>query len=267
MSINTKHKISILTGGDLRHQYFIHQLNARFSISEIYIEKNDYPEPKPQSEDESIAWDWFFKRRYQKEKELVLESSLLPKKNSPRIFYLKNEELNSLRTINQIDKTNPGFIAVFGTGILKERFLGRFPSILFNLHIGDPEFYRGSSCNFWPIYHEKLQHISATIHKIDEGIDTGDIFSRQAITISTEDDEQTLLLKPIKLGSHLMVETIQSWQRGTLHSTPQKKIGEIFKKSDFTPKVILEMKKMVESGRLKFCIQAQNSLIANNNKV
>ena len=54
-----------------------------------------------------------------------------------------------------------------------------------------------------------------------------------------------------------MIETIQNWQNGTLQSTQQNRIGKLFKKSDFTPKVILEMKQMVESGKLNDCIQAQ----------
>jgi methionyl-tRNA formyltransferase len=263
MCIRANQNIVILTGSDPRHQFFIHQLNTRFSISEIYFEKSNYPSPSPQSEEESIAWDWFFSRRDQSEKELVLESNRLPTKNNPQTTYLNSDELNSLSTIDKIEKLNPGFIAVFGTSILRESFLQRFPNRLFNLHIGDPEFYRGSSCNFWPIHQGKLQHLSATIHRIDQGVDTGDILSKQAITISAEDDEQTLLLKPLKLGTRLMVETIQNWQSGTLQSIPQNRSGKLFKKSDFTPKVILEMKQMVESGRLNDCIQALSALTGN----
>ncbi len=263
MDISANQNIVILTGDDPRHQFFIHQLNRRFSISEIYIEKSDYPSPSPQSEEESIAWDWFFSRRDHSEKELVLESSQLPTKNNPRTTYLNKGELNSPDTIVKIEKSNPGFIAVFGTSILKKPFLQLFPNRLFNLHIGDPEFYRGSSCNFWPIYLGELHHLSATIHRINQGIDTGDILSRQAINIGVGDDEQTLLLKPLKLGARLMVETIQNWQRGALQSIPQNRNGKLFKKSDFTPKAILEMKQMVESGRLNDCIQAQRELTGN----
>ncbi len=263
MDISANQNIVILTGGDPRHQFFIHQLNTHFSISDIYIEKSDYPSPSPQSEEESIAWDWFFRRRDHSEKELVLESSQLPPKNNPRTTYLNNDELNSLGTIAKIEKSNPGFIAVFGTSILRKPFLQKFPNHLFNLHIGDPEFYRGSSCNFWPIHQGKLQHLSATIHRINQGIDTGDILSRQAINISVGDDEQTLLLKPLKLGTRLMVETIQNWQRGALQPIPQNRSGKLFKKSDFTPKAILEMKQMVESGRLSVCIQTQKTLTKN----
>ena len=113
------------------------------------------------------------------------------------------------------------------------------------------------------MYQEKLQHMSATIHRVDQGVDTGDILSRQSITIRAGDDEQTLLFKPIKLGAGLMAETIQNWQSGTLQPIPQNRNGKIFKKSDFTPKVILKMKQMVESGRLNDCIQAQSSMTEN----
>jgi folate-dependent phosphoribosylglycinamide formyltransferase PurN len=264
MGISANQNIVILTGGDPRHKFFIHQLNNSFSISEIYIEKSNYPNPSPQSEEESIAWDWFFNRRDISEKDLVLKSSQLPTKNNPRTTYLNKDELNSLGTIAKIEKSNPGFIAVFGTSILGKSFLQRFPNRIFNLHIGDPEFYRGSSCNFWPIHQEKLQHMSATIHRIDQGVDTGDILSRQAITINAGDDEQTLLLKPLKLGTKLMVETIKNWQKGSLQYIPQNRNGKLFKKSDFTPKVILEMKQMVESGRLNDCIQEQRALTGKN---
>jgi methionyl-tRNA formyltransferase len=256
--------IVILTGSDPRHQFFIHQLSTSFSISEVFIEKCYYPSPSPQSAEEFIAWNWFFKRRYESENEMTLKSSQLPRKNNPRITCLDNGELNSLDTIAKVEMSSPGFIAVFGTSILKDPFLKNFSNCLFNLHIGDPEFYRGSSCNFWPIHQKMLQHLSATIHRIDQGVDTGDILSRQAITINIEDDEQTLLLKPLKLGARLMIETIQNWQNGALQSIQQNKIGKLFKKSDFTPKVILELKQMVESGELNDCIQAQEGLTSNN---
>lgn len=252
--------IIILTGSDTRHQYFIHHLNSHFSISEIFIEKSDHPCPTPQSKEESIAWDWFFERRNRCEQKLIQESSQLPSKNNPATTYFASDELNSPHALAKIEKTAPGFIAVFGTGILRDPFLRKFPNRLFNLHIGDPEFYRGSSCNFWPIYQGQLEHLVATIHRIDQGVDTGDIISRQPVTLSEEDDEQTLLLKPLKLGTELMEETIQRWQSGTLQSIPQKKKGKLFKKSDFTPAAILRFKQLVESGKLKSYVQARDSL-------
>jgi len=126
-------KIIILTGNDTRHQFFIHHLNAKFSISEIYIEKSTYPFPCPQSKEESVAWNWFFQRRDRYEKKLVLDSGQLLSKNKPRMIYLDENELNSPHTIIKIEKTNPRFIAVFGVGILREPFLKKLPNRLFNM--------------------------------------------------------------------------------------------------------------------------------------
>ena len=101
-------KIIILTGNDTRHQFFIHHLNAKFSISEIYIEKSTYPFPCPQSKEESVAWNWFFQRRDRYEKKLVLDSGQLLSKNKPRMIYLDENELNSPHTIIKIEKRIPG---------------------------------------------------------------------------------------------------------------------------------------------------------------
>ena len=132
------------------------------------------------------------------------------------------------------------------------------PNQCFNLHIGDPEYYRGSSCNFWPIYQKKLNHLSATIHRIDQNIDTGEILSRQAVTLQKSDNEQTLLLKPLILGTKLMIKIIKQWQGGLLQSFPQNKTGKLYKKADFNPEVILKFKQMVESGELNTLIQASS---------
>lgn len=248
--------IIIFTGNDDRHQYFIHHLNANFSISEIYLEDGNFPCNSPQSQEESIAWDWFFQRRNHYEKNLTQESVRLRAKNKPRMTYLGHDKLNSPETISKIKKANPGFIAVFGTSILREPLLNVFPNCLFNLHIGDPEFYRGSSCNFWPVYQGQLHHLSATIHRIDQRIDTGDILARQTVALSKDDNEQTLLLKPLILGTKLMINVIKDWTNESLQPIPQRKSGKLYKKADFNSKVLLNFKQMVESGELNNHIQA-----------
>jgi methionyl-tRNA formyltransferase len=248
-------KIIILTGNDYCHQYFIDHLNANFSISEIYKEAGNFPCPSPHSKEESLAWDWFFKSRNEYENKLINNSGKLTAKNKPRIINLDGNELNSPQTIAKIKKTNPGLIAVFGTSILRKSMLDEFPNRFFNLHIGNPEYYRGSSCNFWPVYQGKLHHLSASVHRIDQDIDTGDILFKQSVTIDTNDNEQTLLFKPLIVGTNLMIKTIKKWQIEPLHSVPQNRCGKLYKKSDFNPQVILRFKQMVESGKIKNYIQ------------
>ncbi|MBT6347242.1 MAG: hypothetical protein HOJ49_10950, partial [Nitrospina sp.] len=109
--------ITILTGNDNRHKYFIDCLSSKFIISEIYLENGNYPCPEPNSEDESLAWKWFFQNRDQCEEKLIQQSSQLKTKNKPKVTHINEKDLNAPETIAKIIKTNPGFIAVFGTGI------------------------------------------------------------------------------------------------------------------------------------------------------
>ena len=91
---------------------------------------------------------------------------------------------------------------------MDEKILSNFPGCIFNLHVGIPAYYRGSSCNFWPIHNSDLKNLGATVHIIEKGIDTGKIAGAKPITLEPKDNEQTLMLKTLQRGTQLMDETI-----------------------------------------------------------
>lgn len=244
-----------MTGDGLRHQYFIRRLSFKFHIAAVFIESSNFPTPLPETEEENEAWNWFFERRQSFEKNMVTPALKIPGKNEPEIYYLKKNELNSTNTLALLKKHSPDFIATFGTGILKEQLLSIFPLSIYNLHLGIPKFYRGSSCNFWPIHNLDLKNLGATIHRVENGIDTGKIAAEKFILLESTDNEQTLIWKTIETGTLLMEETIEKWKQGTLHLEKQKQIGKLYKMNDFKPAAILAVKKMVESGELKSQIE------------
>ena len=145
----------------------------------------------------------------------------------------------------------PGLIAIFGIGILDEKFLSLYPRSIFNLHVGLPEYYRGSSCNFWPIHNGDLKNLGAAVHQVEKGIDTGKITAKKRIQLEITDNEQSLLWKTLETGTRLMEETIEKWQKGELNLKKQKQHGKLYRFNDFKPKAILKVKKMVESGDLR----------------
>jgi len=249
-------QIVVMTGDDLRHQYFIKQLSAKFHIAAIFIESYDYPSPLAETEEENEAWNWFFGRRNLFEEKFIPQKQNTTSKNKPDICYLKKNELNSPNTLSLLkNKYSPGFIAAFGTGIMKENFLSLYPNSIYNMHLGIPEFYRGSSCNFWPIHNSDLKNLGATIHRVENGIDTGEIAAEEFVRLESTDNEQTLLWKTIQTGTRLMIKTIEEWKLGTLNLKKQKQAGKLYKMNDFTPAAILRVKKMMESGELKSQIE------------
>ena len=248
-------KLVVLIGDGLRHQYFLFQLNSKHSISAVFIEKSEYPQPIAKTENEKNAWAWFFERRKTFEHETITPTLNIKTLNNPDVFHVKKNGLNSLKTLTRLKEISPDFIACFGTGILHERILSNFPDCIFNLHVGIPEYYRGSSCNFWPIYNSDLKNLGATVHIIEKGIDTGKIAGAKLITLEPEDNEQTLTWKTIHVGTQLMVETIEKWKLGMLCLKEQKQVGTLYKMNEFNPAAILRIKKMVESGELKLQIE------------
>jgi methionyl-tRNA formyltransferase len=249
--IHSKSKNIILMIGDgLRHQYFFRQINSIHGIAAVFILPSKYPKPPAKTKEENDAWNWFFKRRNDFEKNTLTQTLDLKSQNKPDIINLEGSKLNSSETLSFIKKYSPGFIAVFGIGIIKEKVLSYCPDSFYNLHVGIPEYYRGSSCNFWPIYNRDLNNLGATVHKIEKGIDTGKIAEKKYITLEHDDNEQSIMWKTLKVGTNLMNETIQKWKQGTLHLKVQKKIGKQYKMNEFNPAAILNVKLMVESGEL-----------------
>ena len=251
-----QHNIVVMTGKDLRHQYFIKKLNYKFRIAAVFIDTPVYPSPPHATEEEHLAWNWFFDRRQLFEKTTITPKLSIKSKNVPNYYYLKKGEINSPKTRAILKQYMPGFIAVFGVGIIDEITLSLYPNSIFNLHVGLPKFYRGSSCNFWPIHNCDLTNLGATIHQVEKGIDTGKISAENHIHLKPNDNEQSLLWKTLEIGTKLMEETIKNWQTGKLCLRKQKQKGQLYRMSDFKPSAILRVKKMVESGELRIQIES-----------
>lgn len=243
--------VLVITGEDLRHQYFVNQLNARFPLSAVLTEAATYPKPAPHSEEEKKAWDWFFARRKNFEDQAFGSANRNPTLNNPPFIKIPKGNLNAPETVKIIQSFQPGFIAIFGTGLLGPKILKLYPDRIFNLHIGLPRYYRGSSCNFWPIHDNRLEELGASVHSTNPGIDTGKIAAQTIIELNIDDDEQTLAGKTLVTGIKLMLSTIQNWRDGTLNLIPSDKIGKLYLRKDFSPGAVLRVRRMVESGELK----------------
>jgi methionyl-tRNA formyltransferase len=243
--------IILMIGDGLRHQYFFRQINSIHGIAAVFILSSKYPKPLANTKEEDEAWNWFFKRREEFEKNTVTQTFELKPQSKPDIINLEGSKLNSSKSLSLIKKYSPGFVAVFGIGIVKEEILSYYPDSFYNLHVGIPEFYRGSSCNFWPIYNRDFKNLGATVHKIEKGVDTGKIAEKKTITLELDDNEQSIMWKTMKVGTQLMNETIHKWKQGILNLKIQKKNGKQYKMNEFNPAAILNLKLMVESGELR----------------
>ena len=259
----TSQKLLVITGNQLTHKYFLNQLGSQFELSAVIIENVQYPDPPFNSDEERKTWDEFFLIRDKTEKSLlqVYENNISQK--HPKIFYIKKGFLNSDKTLQLIQKLNPTKIIIFGTSLLGSKYLKLYPDRILNLHVGLSQYYRGSSCNFWPIYDLKPQFLGATVHFVGKGIDDGNIVIQNTIALDKNDSEFVLMTKPIILGTKLMIEAIKDTNTNLAVNGKLKNKGNLYQIKDFNPKAIIKVKNLVASGKLKQTIELETG---NQNK-
>lgn len=248
---NSREKILVITGEDVRHQYFANRLNALFPLLAVLTETSAYPEPIAHSGEEQKSWDWFFARRKIYEDKTFGPKNRISTLNNPPRIKIPKGKLNAPETVEIIKRFQPEFIAVFGTSLLGQKILNFYPNQIFNLHVGLPGYYRGSSCNFWPIHNGRPEKLGASIHLTNSGIDTGNIAAQASIELDEDDDEQSLAGKTLITGVDLMISVIQNWSDGTLKFIPSDIKGKLYLRKDFTPEAVLRVRRLVESGKLK----------------
>ena len=251
-------KIVAITGDQLAHHYFLNQLRSNFKLSAIFIEKKRYPDPIFNSRKEREAWDEFFISRKKTEESLFQLSKCGSVQDNSQNFIIEKGCLNDDKTIKLINKFNPSIIIIFGTSLLGSKYLDLFPNQILNLHVGLSQYYRGSSCNFWPIYNLEPQFLGATIHYITNKIDGGNILNQDSIELHKNDSQFVLMTKPIILGTKLIVEAIKGY---SVNSTKHKQThpnGKLYQIKDFNPKAIIQVNHHISSGKIKRKIELEN---------
>jgi len=127
--------------------------------------------------------------------------------------------------IEQLTALHPELIAVAAYGqILPKAILDlpRFGCI--NVHTSLLPKYRGAA----PIQHAILNgdaETGVTIMKMDVGLDTGDILTREKTPSESSDTSQTLHDRLAEIGARLLVRTIPAYVSGAVSPHPQPAEG------------------------------------------
>ena len=101
--------------------------------------------------------------------------------------------VNDIESIAAIEKINPDIVIVNGTRIISAKVLDCTSAIFINTHMGITPQYRGVHGGYWSLVCNDEKNCGVTIHKVDRGIDTGDIIYQNNIAITKQDNFSTYL--------------------------------------------------------------------------
>jgi methionyl-tRNA formyltransferase len=122
-----------------------------------------------------------------------------------------------------------GVCAFFGT-ILRGPLIHLFPRGIVNLHPAFLPYNRGAYPNVWSI----VEHTpaGASLHLVDEGVDTGALFARRAVRVEPTDTGATLYAKLEEACFELFVESWSELRAGRLAPIPQETGGTYHRTMD-----------------------------------
>jgi methionyl-tRNA formyltransferase len=126
------------------------------------------------------------------------------------------------------ERLQPDVIAVFGTSLIRGPLLAKGRLGIFNLHGGLSPRYRGADCTFWALYNGELDQIGCTLHRIDAGIDTGDLVAHVCPEVREGDDELTLFWRAVKDSAEAYAELLERLERAERLGQPQPGKGRLY---------------------------------------
>lgn len=152
---------------------------------------------------------------------------------------LKSGDLNMV----DLNLLKPSFesdlFIVFGSSYIKAPLIDLLlEKGAINIHMGVSPYYRGSSCNFWSLYDGNPELVGATIHKLERGLDSGDILYH-AFPPTKNVDGFGLGMLAVKSAHASLVQNIKNGRLWTYKSIVQNKNKEIryTRNRDFTDEV------------------------------
>ena len=89
--------------------------------------------------------------------------------------------INSPEAIQLLKELGPRLIVVAGTRILSKQFLGSAQCPVVNIHAGITPLYRGVHGAYWALVERRPDLCGVTVHRVDAGIDTGEVLAQRLI--------------------------------------------------------------------------------------
>lgn len=155
------------------------------------------------------------RRRAEILRQYELDEAPIPAECVTDVWSVNDAEVAAL-----LQKLSPPVVVVNGTRILEEKLLNATGGVFLNTHVGITPLYRGVHGGYWALASGDPKHFGVTIHKIDKGIDTGDIVAQASTKPDKADNFSTYPLLQIAIAIPLLKQAIRDAANSKLETRP-----------------------------------------------
>ena len=245
-------RIVILTGSDLRHEYFRKTLASSPGIRVLrsYCEdqRNDL-----RSQVNLSAGSQRLRMQHLADREAAerdaFQTAIRSTPDLSNPVELVRGEINRAVYHDEIFALGPDLVIAYGCSIIREPLLSAFPGRFVNVHLGLSPYYRGSGTNYWPLVNKEPEYVGATFMFIDSGIDTGEIIHQIRAEVVRGDT-------PSSLGNRLIIRMTEVMERivvgfEALKPAEQPSMpprSRYYRSKDFTEESVVTLYRNFEDG-------------------
>lgn len=137
----------------------------------------------------------------------LIPCAVLAKQNKIEIFNCEN--INTPEAMEFIKKHQPDIIiSAYFSQIIEAEILNLPKHGVWNIHPGYLPKYRGALSYFWVLKNNEKK-AGVTIHRMDEGIDTGGILERKEFKIAEGSTQQQVLAETALIGGRLVQKLVR----------------------------------------------------------
>lgn len=180
---------------------------------------------------------------------------------------IKSLEIDSLKNFNKLSpkflesfEFNADATVIYGSGIIGDDFMKVLPQPLINIHGGISPYFKGSSTLLYALALGQPELLGMTIHEIDSGIDSGDIFCHLLPDLKFGMSPTKMFASCQKKLYEEIENIINKIIEGSLTSVPQSKFGRTFMERDYREAILKSIYTMYEEGFFNLSISELKKL-------
>jgi methionyl-tRNA formyltransferase len=119
------------------------------------------------------------------------------------------ESVNEETTQVALEAYQPDVVVLSGTRIVSQQRLSAMAVPVLNLHAGWTPAYRGVHGGYWALAMRDPQRLAVTLHRVDAGIDTGDVIARVRVQATPQDSFATYPLLQLAAGIRVLTQCLR----------------------------------------------------------
>jgi len=168
--------------------------------------------------------------------------------------------INSKQSFQAITRFKPDYLLVYGTSMVSDRILELAQKGALNMHTGISPYYRGTECEFWPLYNEELDMLGATIHECTSVVDGGAIYEVGHASLDASDRLFSVFARCVKVGADLYVKTVHDILSDTLVGKKQHLgLGRQYRNAMKTWRHERIVRRKIQQGLIRNYVQGQSA--------